>query len=88
MSNFNRKLKILTPSLFIFASFKRYDDPLVLQVNQENPQLLEYVLNKSPELKNEVYRPNMTVINAHFVTWLTGIATSYHKEIYNRMKYD
>jgi hypothetical protein len=35
-----------------------------------------------------VYRPNLTLINAHFVTWLTGIATGYHKEIYNRIKYD
>jgi hypothetical protein len=35
-----------------------------------------------------VYRPNLTVINSHLVTWLTGIATGFNKEIYSRIKYD
>lgn len=35
-----------------------------------------------------MYRPNLTVINSHLVTWLTGIATGFHKEIYNRIKYE
>jgi hypothetical protein len=46
--SFKKKALILTPSLFFIASFKQYEDPLILKVNKDNPEVLNYVLKKSP----------------------------------------
>ena len=64
-----KRIKYVPIGAFIVGSFMTYEDEMKVEGKL-----------KIDSLQHLVYRPPLTLSNPHWCTWLTGIATTYHKE--------
>ena len=79
----HKKRNILAISLGV-SMFVGIEDPLVIKGNEK---LISKVVSKRPDFDKLVYRPKLALLGGHASSWLTGIRTNFHREIYNPIKY-
>ena len=65
MRFFFRLGKFLALPAIVAGCVVQKEDPMVLKVNKDDPQMLNRVLEKSPELKDYVYRPLYLIQNGN-----------------------
>mmetsp|Transcript_13229 Transcript_13229/g.22448 ORF Transcript_13229/g.22448 Transcript_13229/m.22448 type:complete len:106 (-) Transcript_13229:1468-1785(-) len=85
MSRLSSK-RLVQTALLSTPFFVTVEDKVQIKASPQDSRTLQHLLRANPEFVNLTYRPSLALLSGHQVSWMTGIATFFHRKVFSFLK--